>query len=57
MRSKLLGVILGLGIAAASFAPALACMYNNTAVDSGQVPPQTAQTDTQAQAPAASGAN
>ncbi len=48
MRSKILGLLLGLGIVAANLAPAAACMYNNTTADNGQAaPPQTAQSDSQ----------
>jgi hypothetical protein len=51
MRSKLLGLIFGLGVVAATLAPAAACMYNNTTADGSQAsPPQTAQTDSQAPA-------
>jgi len=56
MRSKLLGLVLGFGVIAATLAPAAACMYNKTTADSNQTtPPQTAQTDQQQ--PADSGAN
>jgi hypothetical protein len=48
MRSKLLGLFLGLGMVAVNLAPAAACMYNNTTADSDQAAPaQTAQSDAQ----------
>ncbi len=47
MRSKILGVFLGLGMVAATLAPATACMYNTTADSSQAAPAQTAQSDAQ----------
>jgi hypothetical protein len=53
MRSKLIGLLLGCGLLAASVAPALACSYNTQASSDTQAPQQTAQaqqpsdTDTQ----------
>jgi len=43
MRSKLIGLLLGCGLLAATVAPALACSYNTQASSDTQAPQQTAQ--------------
>ncbi|MGO8799708.1 MAG: hypothetical protein ACLQE9_18275 [Roseiarcus sp.] len=42
MRSKLMGVLLGCGLLAATVVPALACNYTNASTET-QAPQQTAQ--------------
>jgi hypothetical protein len=51
MRSKLLGILVGCGLVAATIAPALACQYQNNASAEQRPPEQTAQanTDTRSQ--------
>jgi hypothetical protein len=44
MRSKLLGLLLGCGLVAATIAPALACQYQTNASNNQPPPQQTAQT-------------
>jgi hypothetical protein len=44
MRSKLLGLLLGCGLVAATMAPAFACPYQTNASDEQAPPQQTAQT-------------
>jgi len=43
MRSKLIGLLLGCGLLAASVVPTLACSYNTQASSDTQAPQQTAQ--------------
>ena len=44
MRSRLIGLFLGLGLVAATLTPAPACSYHATSAANGQTsPPQTAQ--------------
>ena len=43
MRSKLVGLLLGCGLLAATVVPALACPYNTNASADTQAPQQTAQ--------------
>jgi hypothetical protein len=43
MRSKLVGLLLGCGLLAATMAPSLACSYNTQASSEAQPPQQTAQ--------------
>jgi hypothetical protein len=43
MRSKLLGLLLGLGLAAATIAPAAACDYGVTTSNDQAAPQHTAQ--------------
>jgi hypothetical protein len=50
MRSKLIGLILGCGLVAATIAPAFACQFHvTTASDEQAAPQQTAQAQSQAQ--------
>jgi hypothetical protein len=44
MRSKLLGLLLGCGLVAATIAPAFACQYQTNASNEQAPPQQTAQT-------------
>jgi hypothetical protein len=48
MRSKLIGILIGLGLAAI-VAPALACPFNTTASDDQTPAQQTAQSQSQSQ--------
>jgi hypothetical protein len=49
MRSKLLAVLIGCGLVAATIAPALACDYGKTNATNDKAPPQqTAQSQTPA---------
>ncbi len=57
MRSKLIGLILGFGLAASTSAVALACPYSSTQASNGQTAAQTAQTDSQTPAAVQSDAN
>ena len=43
MRSKIIGLLLGAGLVAASVAPALACSFNTQASSDSQGQQQTAQ--------------
>jgi hypothetical protein len=43
MRSKLIGLLLGCGVLAATVAPTLACSYKTQASSDTQPPQQTAQ--------------
>ncbi len=53
MRSKIIGFVVGCGLAAATIVPALACSYHTQASSDQNKPQQTAQaqdsTDTTAQ--------
>jgi len=51
MRTKLIGLILGGGLIAATLSSSLACPYNTTSADNGAAPAQTAQADATAPAP------
>ena len=58
MRSKLLAVLVGCGLIAATIAPALACDYNKTnATDDKATPQQTAQSQSQTPAPSETHSN
>jgi hypothetical protein len=43
MRSKLIVLLLGCGLVAATMAPSFACQYNLTTASDTQAPQQTAQ--------------
>jgi hypothetical protein len=45
MRAKLLGLLLGCGLAAAAISSAAACSYHMTTASDGQSTQQTAQAD------------
>jgi len=47
MRTKLLAILVGCGLVAATIAPALACQYQTNASNYQQAPQQTAQAQPQ----------
>jgi hypothetical protein len=49
MRTKLLAILLGCGLVAATLAPAVACQYQTNASNDKSPPAQTAQAPTGAQ--------
>ena len=58
MRSKLLAVLVGCGLVAATIAPALACDYSKTnATNDKAAPQQTAQSQSQTPAPSETHSN
>lgn len=57
MRSKLLAILVGCGLVAATIAPAIACDYKTNATNDQAAPQQTAQSQTPAPAPAETHSN
>jgi hypothetical protein len=57
MRTKLLAILAGFGLVAATIAPALACNYQTNASNDQATPQQTAQAQTPPPAPAESNSN
>jgi hypothetical protein len=57
MRSKLLAVLVGCGLVAATVAPALACDYRTNATNDKAPPQQTAQSQTPAPASSETNSN
>ena len=57
MRTKLLAILAGCGLVAATIAPALACNYQTNASNDQTTPQQTAQAQTPAPAPAETHSN
>jgi len=57
MRTKLLAILAGCGLVAATIAPALACDYQTNAANDKATPQQTAQAQTPPPAPAETHSN
>ena len=57
MRSKLLAVLVGCGLVAATIATALACDYKTNATNDKAAPQQTAQSQSQTPAPSETHSN
>ena len=57
MRTKLLAILVGGGLVAATIAPAFACNYQTNASNDQAAPQQTAQAQTPPPAPAQTNSN